>query len=182
MAASSAMDRRALAAAIDDHRIYFEVERETAQRGEERITVVLHVWLWATIPKGAGSLPGDPGCRAAAAALQAAAAAAVARSGLEPAPDVEPFHWALYASRQVAEADEIRLGVNLRGPPGDEGPAAARERALEVLRRALDEIGVSEGSWRPSGMGAGPQGAPEGRTARSAPEATAARLVPAHAG
>src|SRR5512138_3212032 len=131
--------RRALDAAIDEHRIYFEVERETAPHGDQRITVAVHVWLWATIPKRAGSLPGEPGCAGAIAALEAAAAAAVARSRLDPAPDVEPFHWALDQSRQVADADEIRLGVNLRGPPGDGPEQTPREEALRRLRQALEE-------------------------------------------
>jgi hypothetical protein len=141
---------RTLGAAIDDHRIWFEVERETAQQGEQRITSLARVWLWGTIPRGAGALPGEPGCRGTVEALEAAASAAIARAGLDPAPDVEPFHWSLYASRQVADADELRLGIVVRVPPGT--PAAedaARERAIARLRTALEQVGIAEGAWRP---------------------------------
>src|SRR5512138_1820150 len=105
MAQQTTAPPRGLDTAIDDHRVWFEVERETAQQGEQRITTLVRVWLWATIPRRAGALPGDPGCRRAIDALERVAAAAIARAGIEPRPEVEPFHWALYASRQVAEAD-----------------------------------------------------------------------------
>jgi hypothetical protein len=150
MARESTAPPRALDAAIEDHRVWYEVERETAQQGEQRITTLVRVWLWGTISKRAGVLPGAPGCRDAVAALEAAASAAIARARLDPAPEVEPFHWALYASRQVADADEVRLGVVVRPPPGASGPEdAARERALAALRSALERVGVSEGAWRP---------------------------------
>lgn len=140
-----------LAAEIREHRIYFEVQRETAQYGDARITVALQVWLWATVPKRAGSLPGEPGCRAALAALQAAAAEAIAQGAVTPAPDVEPFHWALYESRHVPDADEIRLELNLRASPSADGPEhLRRERALSALRHSLGALGVFEGAWRPA--------------------------------
>jgi hypothetical protein len=146
---------RALDAVIEDHRVWYEVERETAQQGEERITTLVRVWLWGTIPKRAGVLPDAPGCRDAVAALEAAASAAIAGARIDPAPEVEPFHWALYASRQVADADEVRLGVVVRPPPGAGGAEeAARERALAALRAALERVGVSEGAWRPAAASA----------------------------
>jgi hypothetical protein len=136
-----------LAAEIREHRIYYEVQRETAQYGESRITVALQVWLWATVPKKAGSLPGQPGCRAALAALQAAAAEAVAQGAVSPPPDVEPFHWALYGSKHVPDADEIRIELNLRAAPT--GPEQAlRERALAALRHSLSSLAIYEGGWR----------------------------------
>jgi len=148
--------QRALADAIRHHRICFEVERETDRRDDQRITVALRVWLWASIRSGENPLPGAPGCIAAVAALEAVAAAAIERAGLDPAPDVDPFTWALYTSRQMRDADEIRLAVNLRAPPGEDGPEqAARERALVQLRRALRGLGVFEGLWRPAAHGAG---------------------------
>ena len=150
MARNPGMEPRALDAAIEEHRVYFEVERELEARGTERAVVALRVLLWATIPRRAGALPGARGCRAAVATLEAAAAAAIARAALEPAPDVETFQWRLYASRQEAGADEVRLGVNVRARNGSNGPEEeARERALARLRRALEEVGVFEGSWRP---------------------------------
>jgi hypothetical protein len=138
-----------LAAEIREHRIYFEVQRETAQYGDARVTVALQVWLWATVPKRASALPGEPGCRAALAALQAAAAEAIAQGVVTPAPDVEPFHWAHYASRHVPDADEIRIELNLRASPGADGPEQARrERALGALRHSLTALGIFEGAWR----------------------------------
>jgi hypothetical protein len=145
MARSPASAPRSLAADIQEHRISFEAQRETAQHGDARITVSLQLWLWATIPKRAGSLPGDEGCRAAVAALQETAAAAIARAGLTPPPIVEPFRWRLYESRHVPEADELRLELTLRAPPGTDGAEEAhRERALAELRRALGGMGIPE--------------------------------------
>jgi hypothetical protein len=139
-----------LAAEIREHRIYYEVQRETAQYGDSRITVALQVWLWATVPKKAGSLPGQPGCRAALGALQAAAAEAVAQGAVTPAPDVEPFHWALYDSKHVPDADEIRLELNLRASPADAAEQGRRERALAALRHSLSALGIYDGGWRPA--------------------------------
>lgn len=150
MAREATAPPRTLGEAIEEHRLWYEVERETAQHGEQRVTTHVRVWLWATIPTRAGALPREPGCRAAVAALEAAAAAAIAGAALDPAPDVEPFHWALYASRQAADADEVRLGVNVRPPPGANGQEEAlREGALGRLRAALERVGVCEGAWRP---------------------------------
>jgi hypothetical protein len=145
MARPPASAARSLAEDIQEHRISFEAARETRQHGEERITVSLQLWLWATIPRRAGSLPRDAGCRAAVAALQEVAAAAIARAGLTPPPAVEPFRWRLYESRHVPEADELRLELTLRAPPGDDGAEQAhRERDLAELRRALGGLGVPE--------------------------------------
>jgi hypothetical protein len=178
MARSPASATRSLADGIREHRIYLEVQRETAQYGETRITVALQVWLWATVPKRAGSLPADPGCRSAVATLEATAAAAVARAGVVPPPDVEPFRWRLYESRHVADADELRLEVTLHAPPGAAGP----EGALAELRRALEELGVFEGSWRPSLATAAERvPAPEPMTPRPAGAAPGLSLSPQHA-
>lgn len=137
-----------LEALVAAHRIWFEVHRETDVLRARRVTVALQVFLWGTVPKRQGALPESPGCRAVHAALRAAAQAAIAGSGALPVPDVEPFHWALYASRQVPGADEVRVEVNLRAAPGDEAAQAGRERNLVRLRRALDALGVYEGGWR----------------------------------
>jgi hypothetical protein len=148
MAGTTTAQSRALEAEIAEHRIWFEVERETEQQGEQRVTTLVRAWLWATIPKRAGALPDAPGCRDAVAALQDAADVAAARAGLDPATDVEPFHWALYASRQIADADEVRLGVVVRTPPAGGDSDAARERTLARLKASLEEVGVYEGAFR----------------------------------
>lgn len=138
-----------LEGAIRRHRIYYEVQRETAQYGERRILVVLQVWLWATLERGAGNLPRSPGCRTAVAALAAVAADAIARTEPPPRPEVEPFHWALYASKHVPDADEVRLELSLRAPPGVDGPEQVeRERVLGELKRALEGIGVAQGGYK----------------------------------
>lgn len=175
---------RALAAEVREHRIYCEVQRETAQYGDARMTVALQVWLWATVPKRAGSLPGDPGSRAALGALQAVAAEAIARAALAPPPDVEPFHWALYESRHVPDADELRLELNLRAAPGDAAEQSRRERALADLRRALAAMGIFEGCWRAAPSLAptpAPAAAAEPWTSRPAGEVFGFGLVPSHA-
>jgi hypothetical protein len=182
MARSPASATRSLADGIREHRIYLEVQRETAQHGDTRITVALQVWLWATVPKRAGSLPADPGCRSAVATLEATAAAAVARAGVVPPPDVEPFRWRLYESRHVADADELRLEVTLHAPPGGAAPDGPGERALAELRRAFEELGVFEGSWRPSlATAADRVPAPEPSPPRPAGEALGLPLAPQHA-
>jgi len=183
MARSPASAPRSLVADIQEHRICFEAQRETAQDGEARVTVSLQIWLWATVPKSAGSLPGDTGCRAAVAALQDAAAAVVARARVTPPPVVEAFRWRLYQSRHVPEADELRLELTLPAPPRvDAAGETHRERDLAEVRRALDALGIFEGSWRPSLVteGGGPA-APDRRTARPAGEAPDLALTPQHA-
>ena len=183
MARSPASAPRSLVADIQEHRICFEAQRETAQDGEARVTVSLQIWLWATVPKSAGSLPGDTGCRAAVAALQDAAAAVVARARVTPPPVVEAFRWRLYQSRHVPGADELRLELTLPAPPRvDAAGETHRERDLAEVRRALDALGIFEGSWRPSLVteGGGPA-APDRRTARPAGEAPDLALTPQHA-
>jgi hypothetical protein len=140
-----------LADVIRRFRMYYELQRETAQYGERRLVVAVQLWLWATLEKGTGVLPGSPGCRAAVEALQAVSAEAIGRATATPAPDVEPFRWAPYASRQVPDADELRLEVNFRAPPGVDGPEQARrERTLAEVRHALEALGVAQGSYRPA--------------------------------
>lgn len=183
MARPDASAPPSLAAEIREHRIYYEVQRETAQYASSRITVALQVWLWATVPKKAGSLPGEPGCRAALAALKAAAAEAIAQGAVTPPPDLEPFHWALYASRHVPDADEIRVELNLRAPP-DGASQARRERALAALRHSLATLGIFEGAWRqapPPPFEAAPAPARDAWAARPARDAFGLGLAGAHA-
>lgn len=185
MAAPGGSAAPSLAAEVREHRIYYEVQRETAQYGDRRVTVALQVWLWATVPKKAGALPGQPGCRAALAALEAAAAEAIAQGAVTPPPDVEPFHWALYDSKHVPDADEIRLELNLRASPGANDPEQARrERALSALRHSLAALGVFEGAWRPAPAQAAPAEPAAVRdpwAARPARQAFAVRLATASA-
>lgn len=177
----SASPPRSLADAIRRFRIYYEVQRETAQYGERRIVVAVQVWLWATIPRGTGVLPGSPGCRAAVEALEAVAAEVISRGRATPAPDVEPFRWAPYASKQVTDADEVRVEINFRAPPGVDGPEQIRrERSLEEVRHALEALGVAQGFYRggPPAPAPRPPEAPEAWITRPAREAFQPRAAP----
>jgi hypothetical protein len=137
-----------LDAAVREHRIWYELHRETDVVHERRVTVALQVWLWAMVPKAEGELPDSPGCLDAVDALHALARAAILRTEGAPVPDLEPFHWALYASKQVPGADELRVEVSLRAPPDASAPEqAAREKRLFQLRKALEAMGVFEGQW-----------------------------------
>ena len=181
MPRSSSPPSRSLADAIRRFRIYYEVQRETAQYGERRIVVAVQVWLWATIVKGTGVLPGSPGCRAAVEALQAVASEVISRGEATPAPDVEPFRWAPYASKQVPDADEVRVEINFRAPPGVDGPEQVRrERSLEEVRHALEQLGVAQGIYRggPPVVAPRPPEAPEPWVTRPAREAFQPRAVP----
>lgn len=138
-----------LADAVRRHRIYYEVQRESAQYGERRIVVAVQVWLWATLEKGRGVLPGSPGCRAAVEALHAVSREAISGSAAAPPPDLEPFRWAPYESKLVPGSDEVRVELNFRAPPGVDGPEhVARERSLQAVRRALEGLGVAHGAYR----------------------------------
>lgn len=134
--------------AVREHRIWFELHRESDVVHERRVTVALQVWIWATVPKEEGELPDSPGCLHAVETLHALAEAAIARTEGAPVPDIEPFHWALYTSKQVPGADELRVEVNLRAPPdASAAEHAAREKRLFQLRKALEALGVFEGGW-----------------------------------
>lgn len=181
MLTSASGSTPSLAVVVRRHRIYYEVQRETAQYGEKRILVVLQVWLWATIERGAGVLPRSPGCRAAVEALGALAAEAISRTATLPRPDVEPFRWALYGSKQVPDAGEVRLELSLRAPPGVDGPEQARrERSLGELEHALETLGVALGSYK-GGPAVGAPERPEALeqwTERPAAQAFGRRAVP----
>jgi hypothetical protein len=139
----------ALPDAVRRHRIYYEVQRESAQYGERRIVVAVQVWLWATLEKGRGVLPGSPGCRDAVETLHALAREAISRSAAAPPPDLEPFRWAPYESKLVPGTDEVRVELNFRAAPGVDGPEqVARERSLQAVRRALEGLGVAHGAYR----------------------------------
>lgn len=174
------MDPRELDEVIRRHRVYYEVQRETAQYGERRIVVAVQVWLWGTLVRREGVLPGSPGCRATVATLSAVAAEAIGRTQTTPAPDVEPFQWALYASKQLPDADELRLEINLRAPPGVDGPEQARrERSLGELRHALEGLGVAQGLYRggPPPRPAAAEAPPERWAARPAAQVFPVRTV-----
>jgi hypothetical protein len=137
-----------LDAAVREHRIWYEIHRETDVVHERRVTVALQVWLWATVSKQEGELPDSPGCLDAVDALHTLGQAAILRTEGAPIPDLEPFHWALYASKQVPGADELRVEVSLREPPdASAAELAAREKRLFQLRKALEAMGVFEGGW-----------------------------------
>lgn len=141
---------RELEEAIRTYRIRSETGRELVREGERRRTAALEVRLWATLPRGAGRLPGEPACRAAERAALRVAEAALASEGRQPDGEIEPFRQALYDSRQFPGCDEVYVAIRLPLRFGEDGAEdEGREARLRALRRRLDLLGVFEGRWRP---------------------------------
>ncbi len=138
-----------LGALVRRYRVHSETSREVVREGERRRTAALEVRLWATMARGAGGLPGEPGCREAVRALAWVAEAALARDGGAPAGEVEPFRLAVYESRQHPGCDEVYLAIRLPLRFGEDGAEdEAREARLKALRSRLERLGVYEGRWR----------------------------------
>jgi len=132
----------AIGAAVRGHKVYYEVYAEKAIGVKGRPVVAIEVRLWSTLEKvGAKALTS----RAAAEAAALVGAAAVGDGG---AADLEPFHSALYDSKQVPGADEVYVALALR-LHGDGAEAERdRDRRLQALRRSLEALGVFAGRWR----------------------------------
>jgi len=141
-------------AGLDDtvkrYRIRSETSREVVREGERRRTAALEVRLWATLPRGATCLPGEPACRAAVRSAMHVAEAALARQGAAADGEIEPFRQALYDSRQFPGCDEVFVAIRLPLRFGEDGAEDQdREARVKQLRRRLDALGVYEGRWRP---------------------------------
>ena len=135
-------DRRALEAVVRGHRVYHEVYAEKAIGVKGRPVVAIEVRVWAVADKD------GPKAETTREAAEVAALVGAAANGDDAPADLEPFHSALYDSKQVPGADEVyvALALRLRG----DGAEAERERdrRLTALRRRLEALGVFPGRWR----------------------------------
>jgi hypothetical protein len=144
MAAPARQDPVAIGAEIRGHRIYYEVYAEKAIGVKGRPVVAVEVRLWSTLDRDA---PRAEATRAAAASATRVGAAASGSNG-EASADLEPFHSALYDSKQVPGADEVFVALALR-LHGDGAEAERdRDRRLSLLRRRLEAMGVFAGRFR----------------------------------
>jgi hypothetical protein len=136
--------------AVREYRVRAETSREVVREGERRRTAALEVRLWATLARGAATLPGGPACREAVRSLVHLAEAAVAREGQPPDGEIEPSHQALYDSRQYPDCDELFVAIRLPLRFGEDGVEDdGRDARLRALRRRLDALGIFEVRWRP---------------------------------
>jgi hypothetical protein len=138
----------ALGAEIRRHRVYYEVYAEKAIGVKGRPVVAIEVRLWSTLQKLAPKAEATRAAAAAATRIGTAAGGGNGASGDGPGADLEPFHSALYDSKQVPGADEVFVALALR-LHGDGAEAERdRERRLVLLRRRLEVMGVFAGRWR----------------------------------
>jgi hypothetical protein len=164
--------------AVRDYRVRAETSREVVRQGERRRTAALEVRLWATLARGAATLPGGPTCRAAVRSLVHLAEAAVASEGRPPDGEIEPSHPALYDSRQYPDCDELFVAIRLPLQFGEDVVEDdGRDARLRALRRRLDALGIFEGRWRP--RPAPPDAAAEPWSVRPAAVALAGQPGPA---
>jgi hypothetical protein len=118
-----------LAQVIVGYRLRYEVVREAAPVAGVRRAAGLEVWVWATLARGAASLPGSPECRQAVRAVTRGApdprlrelTGRLERLGVfegrwRPLPPPAADPWAV---RPAAEAFT-------QGGPGEIRPAATR--------------------------------------------------------
>ncbi len=122
-----------------------EPELEVLPDGARRRSALL-VSLWGVHAPGARARPACPRSREIAAGLGAIAEYVLAG---DPLGCGEPLlvRPALYVSRAVPGADEIRLTIRIasRAATAAAGAAAAEERSLTHLRARLRELDVREG-------------------------------------
>ena len=148
MLAPARPDPMALGAEIRGHRVYYEVYAEKAIGVKGRSVVAIEVRLWSTLEKLAPKSEATRAAVAAATRIGTTASGSGGERGEGPGADLEPFHRALYDSKQVAGADEVfvALALRLRG----EGAEAERDRdrRLVLLRHRLESMGVFVGRWR----------------------------------
>lgn len=130
--------------------LHSETSREVVREGERRRTAAVEVRLWATLPRGAAGLPGEPACRDAARAATRVAEAVLARDEAGGAPgEIEPVRLAVYESRQFPGRDALFVAIRLPLRFGEDGlEDRAWEPRLRALRARLDRLGVFEGRWR----------------------------------
>ncbi|MFT3917811.1 MAG: hypothetical protein QM704_28120 [Anaeromyxobacteraceae bacterium] len=140
--AAASPDPEAIGAAVRGHRVYHEVYAERAIGARGRPVVAVEVRLWSTLGKAGAKV------LAARAAAEAATLVGAAALGEDGAGDLEPFHSALYDSRQVPGADEIYVAIALRLHGEGAEAERDRDRRLQALRHRLEALGVHAGRWR----------------------------------
>jgi hypothetical protein len=136
-------------AAVREHRLYYEVYRETTGEGDKRRTTAVELRIWAALGQGVHALPSSPTCRTLERALAAVAEAVMPRNVPAAQAELVPVDHVLYDSRQLPGSDEIYLAIALRTRTGDVAEDAPREAALRTLRRRLELLGVFQGRWQP---------------------------------
>jgi len=139
-----------LEALVRRFRVHSETAREVVREGERRRTAAVEVRVWATLPRGAAGLPGEPARRDALRAATRVAEAVLARGeDGAAAGEVEPARPAVYESRQFPGCDAVFVAIRLPLRFGEDGlEDRAWEPRLRALRSRLDRIGVYEGRWR----------------------------------
>ena len=126
-------------------RVHFDVEPEIVLRGSERVKVGFQVHLWAVHPKGARALPGCPKCWDLVEDLRRIAEEVVPVERRPSRTELVPFRPALYESRVVPGADEVRVTIRLIHREGYERPVdECEERCLKEIRARLRALGVRE--------------------------------------
>jgi len=134
-----------LAAFAREHHVHFEVQPDVLVRTSERVKIGFEIRLWAVHARGAHALPGCAKCRDLATELRRLAEWAVPSEHRPTRIEIEPFHPALYDSREVTGADEIALCIRLAHREGWDQPIdACEERCLKEIRQRLRSAGARE--------------------------------------
>jgi hypothetical protein len=134
-----------LAAFAREHHVHFEVHPDVLLRESERVKIGFEIRIWAVHARGARALPGCEKCLELVAALRRLAEWAVPSERRPTRVEFEPFHPALYDSREVAGADEVALCIRLAHREGWDQPIdPCEERCLKEIRQRLRSVGVRE--------------------------------------
>lgn len=132
---------------VSRHRVHFTVEPEWVVVPGGRRAIGYDVRLFAVHDRAARALPGDATSRALAASLEELSAAVLPECRAGARVEIEPFRPALYESRVVRGADEVRITVRLlHHVERYDAPAdAAEERCVKELRARLRRLAIHEG-------------------------------------
>ena len=134
-----------LAGFAREHHVHFEVQPDVLVRDGERVKIGFEIRLWAVHARGARALPGCEKCLDLAAELRRLAEWSVPSEHRATRFEIEPFHPALYESREVTGADEIAVCIRLAHREGWDQPIdACEERCLKEIRHRLRSAGARE--------------------------------------
>ena len=138
-------DLAEFAAFAREHHVHFEVQPDVLVRTGERVKIGFEIRVWALHARGARALPGCEKCRDLAGELRRFTEWAVPSEHRPTRIEIEPFHPALYESREVTGADEIALSIRLAHREGWDQPIdACEERCLKEIRLRLRSAGARE--------------------------------------